>query len=164
VELNPLNQIDPITVALTIVVFIATYWLMRKVFFDKTIAVMEAREVRCHDAEEACRRAQAVIAQAEHRAEETAAATHDEAEALITRTREEAEEEKVSLLAQARQQAEARLQEGRTEVLAAREREITSLRTEAIECVGLACEKLAGHANPDVIDSVVDRFVNKTLQ
>jgi len=164
VELNPLTQIDLITVTLTILVFIATYWLMRKVFFDKTIAVMEAREVRCRDAEEACHQAQTIIAQAERRAEEIAAATHEEAEALITSAREEAEEEKVSLLAHARQQAEARLQEGRTEVLAAREREITSLRTEAVECVGLACEKLAGHADPDVIDSVVDRFVTKTLQ
>lgn len=163
-ELNPLNQIDLITVALTILVFIATYWLMRKVFFDKTIAVMEAREVRCRDAQEACNQAQTIIAQAEHRAEEIEAATREEADALVARTREEAEKEKVSLLAQARQQAEARLQEGRTEVLAAREREITSLRTEAIECVGLACEKLAGHADTDVIDSVVDRFVNKTLQ
>lgn len=163
-ELNPLAQIDPITVGTTVVVFGATYWLMRKVYFDKTIAVMEARELRCRTAEESCNKAQALIREAEERAQEIEAATREEADALVTHAREEAEEQKTSLIAEARQHAEARLREGRTEVLAARELEIASLRTEAIECVGLACEKLAGTADPDVINGVVDRFVTKLLQ
>jgi len=163
-DLNPLAQIDLVTVGITILVFVATYILMRKIFFDRTVAVMEVRHQRCDEAARACEEARTHIVAAEQQAAEVMADARAQADAVVTAAREEAEAEKSSRIAEARQAAETRLQQGRKEILEARDREIAALRAEAVECVGLACEKLAGSADPDVVTGVVDRLVTKTLQ
>lgn len=163
-DLNPLAQIDLVTVMITVVVFIATYVTMRKVFFDRTIAVMETRQQRCDEAARACEEARTHIVAAEQKATQVVSEARTHADEIVAKAREQAEAEKTARIAQARQEAEKRLQQGRAEILAARDREIASLRAEAIECVGLACTKLAGTADPDIVSGVVDRLVAKTLQ
>jgi len=163
-DLNPLAQIDLLTVSITIVVFGLTYWLLRKVIFDRTIAVMESRQARCDQAALECEEARKQIVAAEQESAQMLAAAQEKADALVAKAREQAEADKLVRIADARQAAELRMQQGRAEILAARDREIAMLRTEAMECVGLACEKLAGTADPDVVAGVVDRMVTKTLQ
>lgn len=163
-DLNPLAQIDLVTVVITILVFVATYLAMRKVFFDRTVAVMETRQQRCDEAARQCEEARTHIVAAEQKAAQAVADARTQADEIVAKAREQAEAEKVARIAQARQETETRLQEGRAEILSARDREIAALRAEAIECVGLACEKLAGTADADIVTGVVDRLVAKTLQ
>lgn len=163
-ELNPLAQIDPLVIALTVVIFVATYWTLRRVFFDRTIAVMEQRQQRCVAAAKACAAADALIAQAQTAADELLATAHQEAEQTVATAREQAEEEHAAALAAAKERAEIRLKEGRAEILAARDKEVAALKREATTCIGLACDKLAGNANNEVIEATVERLVTKTLQ
>lgn len=162
-ELNPLAQIDPVIIGATIAVYTGSYFALRRVFFDPTVDVLETRAKRSEEASEACRVARESIEEADARAESVRAAARDEAEAIVARAREEAEALKVTRLAEARERTEAQLREGRAVIAEAREREVAALKAEARQCVGLACEKLAGAADPDVIESVVERLVAKSL-
>ena len=38
------------------------------------------------------------------------------------------------------------------------------MRTEAIECVNLACEKIVGEVEDDVVTATVDRALARTIQ
>lgn len=163
-DLNPLAQIDLLTVCITMAVFVLTYWAMRRVYFDRTIAVMEARQARCDAAAAACEEARGEVVAAEQEAARITAEAQERADTLVATARTEAEAAKTASIAEARQAAELRLQEGRAEILAARDTEIAALRAEAVECVSLACGKLAGSADADVVEGVVDRLVAKTLQ
>ncbi len=163
-ELNPLAQIDLLIVAVTIVVFVGTYWALRKVMIDRTVAVMEARRRRCREAETAASEALALTAEADRRAEEIAESARQKADSIVTDAREAAEAEKTFRVAAARARIDQRLRSGRTATLAEREAEVAALKLEASECVGLVCGKLAGPADPEVVAGIVDRLVSKTLQ
>jgi F0F1-type ATP synthase membrane subunit b/b' len=163
-ELNPLKQLDPAVVVATIATFSVTYAVMRKVYFLPTIAVMERRNARRLEAEDKYAEIQRLLADAE----QEAARIHEEAN---EKAREEAEQSRAesavareARLAAARAQAEALLEEGRASVREEAESERAKLRTEALECVSLSCEKLFGTVDRAVVESNVDRVIAKTVR
>ncbi len=163
-NLNPLTQIDIYVIGATIVVFVATYFILRRVFTDRIVAVMEERRMRCEAADEACQEAQTLLAQAEAEAAAVAEKTAEEAEALIQVAREQAQTEKSRTITQARERTETQLRAGRDGIEEEKQREISRVRTEAIECVGLACEKVAGDVDAEVVSATVDRVMARTIQ
>ena len=90
-DLNPLNQLDPLIIGATVLVFFATYLMMRRVFSDKVVRTMEQRRLRCEAADELCREAKAQINEAEEGAAELAERTAEEAEGIVQIAREEAQ-------------------------------------------------------------------------
>lgn len=162
-ELNPLAQIDPIVIGGTIVVFSATYVAMRKVFFDPVIDVMEERHARCKDAAHVCEEAQVLVATADSEALAAVEAAREEADRLLAESRQAAEAERDRRIAHARERVERALEVGRAEILEAKEAEVEALTKEARECVGLACAKLVGRVDDEVVGDVVERVVARTL-
>jgi F-type H+-transporting ATPase subunit b len=163
-DLNPLNQLNIFIIAATVVVFVATYLMLRRFFADKVVRVMEQRRVRCEVAEKLCQEAQASIAEAEQAAAELGTTTGEEAEGIVQVAREKAQVEKGQALTEARKRTEELLREGRAEIEREKQAEIARVRTEAIECVGLACEKIVGEVEGDVVTATVDRALARTIQ
>lgn len=163
-ELDPLAQLDPVVVGGTMVVFGATYAALRRVFFDPVIDAMEERRARCEAAAETCSGAEALIADAKAAAAAAVEGAREEADRVLAGSREAAEAERDARVADARERAEGMLRAGRAEILEAREAEVAALTTEARECVSLACSKLVGHVDDEVVAEVVDRVVGRTLR
>jgi F0F1-type ATP synthase membrane subunit b/b' len=163
-NLNPLTQIDLYIIGATIVVFIGTYFALRSIFTDRIVSVMEQRRERCEAADAACEEARMTVVRAEEEANAIAAQTAEEAESLVQLAREKALAEKSRTLTHARERSERILRDGRSEIEEEKEREIARVRTEAIECVGLACEKVAGDVDPETVSTTVDRVVARTIQ
>lgn len=163
-DLNPLNQLNIFIIAATVVVFVATYLGLRRLFADKVVRVMEQRRVRCEVAEKLCQEARASIAEAEQGATALAATTADEGEGIVQVAREEAQVEKGKAVTEARKHTEELLREGRATIEREKQVEIARVRTEAVECVGLACEKIVGQVEDDIVTATVDRALARAIQ
>jgi F0F1-type ATP synthase membrane subunit b/b' len=162
-NLNPLTQIDPIVIVAIIVIFVATYFALKRVFVQPYLAVMEERErlfehgdevlERAEDAErEGAENAEMTVAKAAVAAEEERAAAHDRAE-LYRKERVEA----------ATREASSLLESGRAEIASARAEQSVKLREEALDCVGLACDRLLGKHDPEIVGAAVDRLVSRGM-
>ena len=163
-DLNPLNQLNIFIIAATVLVFVGTYLALRRIFADKVVRVMEERRIRCEVAEQLCQEAQASIAEAEQGATELAEKTADEAEGIVQVAREEAMVAKGKAISEARRQSEEELRACRQRIEQEKQAEIARVRTEAIECVNLACEKIVGQVEGDVVTATVDRALARTIQ
>jgi F0F1-type ATP synthase membrane subunit b/b' len=162
-QLNPLMQLDWRVILATVLVFVATYFVVRRVFFDKVVAAMEDRQEHIVECEAKCAEARALVEAAQKEADEMVGSAEAERESLLSAARERAQSERETQVADAQHTAERRLEEGRLEIATAREREIERLVREANECVGLACAKIVGPVDEEVIAPVVDRVVEKRL-
>lgn len=162
-ELNPLKQLNPAVVAATIATFTVTYVVMRKVFFLPTIAVMERRNARRLEAEDKYAEGQQLLAEAEQTATRIREEANEQVREAVEQSRAKADDVREARLAAARARAEILLDEGRTTVRDEAESERARLRTEAVECVSLSCEKLFGTVDRVVVESNVDRVIAKTL-
>jgi F0F1-type ATP synthase membrane subunit b/b' len=156
-------QLDWRVILATVLIFVATYVVLRKVFFDKVVAVMEDRQERIEECQGKCAEARALIESAQKEADETVASAEAERESLLSSVRERAQSEREAQIAGAQRAAERRLEEGRLEIASEREREVERLVREANECVGLACAKIVGPVDEELIAPVVDRVVEKRL-
>ena len=162
-EMNPLAQIDWRVILATIVIFVATYFALRRVYFYPVIEAMEDRREDLEDCDEACERARSIIAAAEDDARLTAEQAETERTALLEKAREEAQAERERRVDGAKAEAEERLAEGRRQIEAERAEQVEWLRTEARECVTMACSKLVGDVPEETVAPVVDRVIEKQL-
>ena len=162
-ELNPIKQLDPAVIGATVATFTVTYIVMRKVFFTPVIDVMEKRHARAQAAEEKYAEANEIVATAETECGRIREAANEDVNALLSKSRAKVEEVRETRLGEARAEAERLLDEGRAAIREEAELERARLRSEAVECVSLSCEKLFGRADPAVVESNVDRVIAKTL-
>lgn len=157
VQLNPLEQINPAVIGAAVAVVVVTYFVLRKLFFLPYIAVMDERATRVEAARALREEARGIadnaawevadieskmklaVAEAERGAEEQSAAYHKD---TIAATVAEIDES---------------LKRGRLDITADAEKEAAGLRTQAIDCVGLACEQLLTRRDSMLIESAVDR-------
>jgi F-type H+-transporting ATPase subunit b len=160
-DLNPINSIS-LTVILTVMAIIAlTYFALRKVYVLPYLAVLEERERFFSTADLAYLEAEQSVAGANADREQAEAQAAAEAEAMRAEARERADEYRRTRVAEATASSSARLEEGRAEIAAAREAELTRLRAEALECVRLACGQLVGPIDDDVVSATVERLMTR---
>ena len=158
-NLNPLTQIDPIVIVAIIVIFVATYFALRRVFVLPYLAVMEERERLFENADEMFERADAVESQAAENAEATIARAGVAAEELRVRSQDSAEQYRRERIDSATQEASTLLESGRAQIAAARAEQGAKLRAEAMDCVGLACDRLLGKHDPETVEAAIDRLM-----
>ena len=158
-SLNPIAQINVITIAGIVIIFILTYFTLRKLFFDPYINVMEARNSKIEDSfskqeeakkikEEAQKEAGRIISEAKAKADEMSNEAREKAETL----REEKHTE-------AKAKADEILAKGREEVKVLRKAEEEKLKQNLSGCVNQALCKLIG----DVDEKMVEITVHKVL-
>ena len=162
-ELNPLKQINPVVVASVIVIFTCTYYVLRKVFFLPLIEVMEKRHERIQNSQLQLTEARRIVGQAEKEGSEIVAKTREEADSISRDMRERIEEIRKAGIDSAKEEADKFMEDGRKGILMSKEAEQTKLRKEAVECVGLACDKLLGKVETNTVESVIDKLMAKRM-
>jgi F-type H+-transporting ATPase subunit b len=162
-ELNPIKQLNPATIGATVAVFTVTYIVMRKVFFKPVIEVMERRHARTLAAEDKYSEADGIVRSAEEECERIREVANEGVSALVEKSRARIDEVRETRLATARAEAETMLEEGRAAIREEADLERARLRSEAVECVSLSCEKLFGRADCAVVESNVDRVIAKAI-
>jgi F0F1-type ATP synthase membrane subunit b/b' len=165
-DLNPLSasQIDPIVIIAIIVIFAATYFALRTVFVFPYLAVMEERERLFEHSDETLDRADSVELSAAENAEATVASAGATAEELRARGQESAEQYRRQCVETATQEASTLLESGRAEIAAARAGQAERLREQALDCVGIACDRLLGQHDSEVVEAAVDRLMSRGMR
>jgi len=163
INLNPLTQIDPIIIVATIVIFLATYFALRRLFIFPYLAVMEERERLFEDADERRYSAgeieRSARQDAQHALDEAARA----AEELNAASRVRCDSYQRQCLSEATAQASKILEAGRIEIAAARAKESDGLRDQVQDCVGVACSRLLGDVDSDAVGSAVERAMARRM-
>jgi F0F1-type ATP synthase membrane subunit b/b' len=157
--LNPLEQLNLITMAAMAAIFLVTLFLLKRVIFLPLIAVMEKRERRLERSRLAEQEASALLGKARAEAERILTEAADQASRLsgavegdLMRIREE----KCAL---ASAEAEKILATGRGEVLSLAEEEQAKLAPSLLTCSRQALVKLIGEVDEDTLRFMVDRVV-----
>jgi len=163
VDLNPLNQIDPVVIVVVVAIFWVTYFGLRALYFLPYIKVMEAREVRLEAAAELVLEAERIVEEADAEITRKTMEARERADALLRDAHDDVAREKRERLAAAGDEIGHFLEDGRAAISSAREHELMELRDEALECVGLACEKLVGEADESVIEAAVDKLIARRV-
>jgi F-type H+-transporting ATPase subunit b len=157
--LNPLEQLNLITMAAIAAIFLVTLFLLRRVAFLPLIEVMERRERRL----ERCRRveqeASALLRKTQGEAERILAEAADQARHLSEAGEEELMRIREERCALASGEAEKILATGREEVLRLAEEEKAKLISHLLTCSRQALVKLIGEVDEDTLRFMVDRVV-----
>ena len=162
-DLNPLSQIDPFVIAGTIVIVFLTFVALRRVFVLPYLEVMEERQRLFDRSDAEVADAEQARSLAEADAEQALADARDEAERILGVARQAAETYRGERLDEANRQAAERLVEGRAEIARAKESELALLREQALECVGLACDRLLVSGDPAAVEAAVDRVLARRI-
>jgi F0F1-type ATP synthase membrane subunit b/b' len=156
-SLNPLTMIQPITIVLIVLIFIATYFALRRVFIFPYLAVIEERERLFDEADSALSQAD----EHDREAREEAGRLLDKAASDVEQSRLECkgrcDNYQRQRVGEAMASASAILEKGRATIFAERAEQRERLRGQVTDCVGIACQRLLGRAEPQVVDEAVDR-------
>lgn len=163
INLNPLTQIEPIVIVAIIVIFIATYFALRRFFVFPYLAVMEERERLFEDADECRRRAEEIERSARQDAQHALDEAASAAEELNSASRLRSDAYQRQCLSEATAQASKLLEEGRLKIAAARAKESDGLREQVQDCVGIACSRLLGEVDSDAVGSAVERAMARRM-
>jgi F0F1-type ATP synthase membrane subunit b/b' len=163
VDLNPLNQIDPLIIVATIAIIGVTFVLLKRYFVEPYLDVMERREDSLRDAEQRRDEARQLLAAAQEDAESSLAEARVKAEQAVSQARDRVAAYRKERIATASGHAATQLEEGRAHIESERAVELERLRERAIECVGLACKNLLGAADSEAVEQAVDRLMARRL-
>lgn len=158
-NLNPIDQIIPVVIVAVMLIIVGTYFALRRVYVLPYLRVIEARERLFETADAMNAEATQCVAAATADAERIVAEAVAEAESLRAQARERAEEDRRARVAEATNAAAHQLEEGRSQIAAARAAELNRLRAEASECVHLACGQLVGSVDDELVAATVERLM-----
>lgn len=162
-NLNPIDQLDPIVIVFTAIAFVLTLFALRKVFVLPYLAVMDAREQMFAEADGRASETEAALEAARVESGQAVAAATVEAEQMLADARDHADAYRRERLDTATRAASQRLERGRAEIAEARANELAQVRQQAVDCVGIACAHLLGEADPKVVETAVDRLMARRM-
>jgi F0F1-type ATP synthase membrane subunit b/b' len=163
-DLNPINQLASWwVVPIVMVIAWTTYVVLKKVFVTPYVLVMEERDQQLEAAEAVLAEAERIVAQAQPEAERIVAEAREAADSVLRAARDETETYARAAIEKAMDESARSLEDGRAKIAAAKESELASLRQEATECVGLACEQLLGSSDDDTVEAAVDRLFARKI-
>lgn len=162
-NLNPLDQLDPFVIGSVVLIFIATYVVLRKVFVLPYLEVMERREALFDAGHDRTDEAGRVEREADFAAEKALTEAAAWAEQAVVDARERADSYRRETTGAAIKSAAERLESGRASIAAARSAEIAQLRAQAVECAGLACEQLLGEPDRASVEAAIDRLMARRI-
>jgi F-type H+-transporting ATPase subunit b len=156
-NLNPTAQFNPVIIVATIIIFVVTFVLLRRWFVLPYVRVLEERErlfeagdTQLAEAGERTRTATQHAEQIVADAVAQAAQVRDDARAAADKYRHERIGDETA-------RAASSLEQGRAEIARERAAEVERVRTQAHECVRLACERLQCSASDEAVTSAVTR-------
>ena len=160
-QLDPIGQLSIPVIGITIAIVALTYVVLRRWLFSPYIAVLEERQTRIDAGRERLAESDAITQQAiwdvaSIESEARAKATEIEHDAV-----EEAEAYRKRTMDQAIRNVDGLLAKGRAEIAKSREKETARVRSEAVNCVGIACSRLFGEMDSLIVESSVDRAIDR---
>lgn len=155
--LNPLAQINLITIISLIALFIVTYFVLKRVFFDPYITVMEKRSKKIEKSRDILLEAWALKENAQREAERIMAEAREETEHITKEAKEEMARIREAKVAQANAEADKILAKGREEILRLKESEQTKLREDLFSCVSQTLAKLVGKVDERTVQSMANK-------
>jgi F0F1-type ATP synthase membrane subunit b/b' len=155
--LDPLAQIDVVTVAAVIAIFLATFGALRRMFFAPYLEVLGRRAARIEAARVQRAEAEALLKDARERAARVLAAAKDEADRIAAAAREERLGLRGARMASASAEAEAILARGREEILAVRRSEEADLALDLRACVADVLARMIGPVDDASVRLLVGR-------
>lgn len=156
-QLDPFKQLDPIVIGVCVSIVVIAYFVLRKWFFLPYIEVMQERAERLDAAHAVREEARQVSEGATWEVASLQGSAKADAEQIERAAQEEATTYRKESMAAVVTEIDELLKSGRLEIAAQAETEAAELRTQAIDCVGLACEQLLGKHDPVLVESAVDR-------
>jgi F0F1-type ATP synthase membrane subunit b/b' len=157
--LNPLEQLNPVTMAAMAAIFLATFFVLRKVFFTPLIDVMEKRAGKIERAHARYQEADALIEQAREEAAKISAEAAETAERIHADVKEELTRIRDSRRAQATAEAEKILTRGREEFALLQEAEQASLKEHLLTCSKQTLVKMIPEVDEEALRFVVNRVL-----
>jgi F0F1-type ATP synthase membrane subunit b/b' len=157
--LDPLAQLNLVTILAIILITGATLLLLRRTFFLPVIGVMESRAAKIEAARARKAAALAALQAAEADAERMLAAAGVETARLVAGVQEQIAGLRTERLARAGAEAEALLARGREEMVALVQAEENRLQTELCDCVSRTLATMIGQVD----DSAVRLMVHRVL-
>ncbi len=163
-NLNPISQLDPVVIVAVIVLMFVTYFALRRVFVMPYLRVMDERSQLFELADERHRQAGDAVREADYESERALTEAAAAAEQLRADARERAETYRRERVEEATATASERLERGRADIATEKAIEVEALRSQAIDCVDLACGQLIGGASDEVVQAAVDRLLSRRIQ
>ena len=161
-ELDPIGELSRWFVIPTTVVMVAVmYVLLRRWLFTPYIAVLEERQTRIDAGRERLAQAESITQQAVWDVAWIESEARSKAEGIQHEALEESEAYRKRTMDQAIHDVDEMLAKERSGIAKDRERETERVRAEAISCVGIACGQLFGEADPIIVESSVDRAIDR---
>ena len=158
-NLNPISQIDPIVIVVVALIVVVTYLLLRRVYVLPYLEVMETREEHFSIARQQLDQAAEIGRTSDLEAEAILAEAAASSEEIRNAASARADAYRKERLVEASLRASESLESGRAELSAVRERELASVRDQAVECVAAACDQLLGDTDAEAVESAVVRLM-----
>jgi F-type H+-transporting ATPase subunit b len=160
-QLDPIGQLDPYVIVATLAIVAVTYVLLRRWLFTPYLAVLDERQTRLDAGKERLAEAEAVAKQAVWDVASIEADARAKAAVIEHDSLEEAETHRKRTMDAAIHDVDKLLAKGRAEIAKDREQETARVRAEALTCVDSACSQLFGKADAMIVESSVDRAIDR---
>lgn len=157
--LNPLEQLNLVTMAAMAAIFLATFFVLRRVLFNPLIDVMEKRAGRLERSHARYQEADALIEQARKEAAGIAAEAAETAERMSEDVRRELAGIRESKRALANAEADKILASGRAEAARIKGTEQSLLKDHLLSCSRQTLVKMIPTVDEDALRLVVNRVL-----
>jgi F-type H+-transporting ATPase subunit b len=158
-SLNPLEQLNLITMAAIAAIFLASFLILRKIIFLPLIDVMEKRARKLERAQAKYDEAGALVAKARGEAEKIMAGAAEESDRLSKQVTDEISRMREPKIAEANAEADTVLARGREEVSRLKESEQAKLKEHLLACSRQTLVKMIGEVNEHTLRFVVARVL-----
>ena len=158
-DLNPLEQLNLVTMAAMAAIFLATFFVLRTVLFNPLIDMMEKRAGRLERSRARYQEADALIEQAREEAAGIAAEAAETAERFSEDVRRELAGMRESKRALANAEAEQILARGREAVAHLKEAEQARLKDHLLTCSKQTLVKMIPEVDEEMLRFVVNRVL-----
>ena len=157
--LDPLGQINLVTMGAIIVIFLLTLLGLRRICFVPLIEVMERRAARIEAARAQKAEAEEVLARAQQEAAQALSRAREEAERVVAKITEETASLRNARLARATAEVETILAAGRDELAALKRTEDARLAEELCASVTRTLTRMIGPVEETTVRFMVTRVL-----
>jgi F-type H+-transporting ATPase subunit b len=158
-SLNPLEQLNLVTIAAVAAIFLVTYVALRRLLFEPLLALMDRRARRVAEGAAAAEEARALVARAQQEAAKLVADATAAAERLERDVKDELARLREARVAEANARTGDLLARGRAEVSRIRSEEDARLEEQLLACSRQALLKMAGEVDAAALRLVVARVL-----
>lgn len=160
---DPFAQFNPWVIAITVAVVVVLYVVLRRWLFNPYVAVLDERQTRIDTGSERLAQAEAIEQQSVWDVGWVESDARTKGESIRHDALAQAEAYHKQTMDQAIRDMDDMLAKGRAEIAGARESETSRVRSEAISCVDLACSRLFGEVDPLIVESSIDRAIDRLV-